>query len=220
MGTLHFGRSLPIYRTDFGTLRCREINKIYNFLLHRGLVISECYDGYVALVHPDLAEKVEDTLLGLGLTKTLLAASFHQLYDHIQLPLYEARVMEILCPGSLLVIHDEGQGKEIGLCIPDSYDLRDIGSAFGGVIKAFYWSQGGMSKVTDIFQNERLKQNGILQYGVMDSPFYEEYTPDKMTVVKINAPDDIECRIEGKIDSGFIKDASKNVSEMEIGEWM
>jgi len=50
---------MPEFRTDYGTLRTKELEKIVSFLNRRGVLIADCFDRKIVIVHSSLAKDIE-----------------------------------------------------------------------------------------------------------------------------------------------------------------
>lgn len=218
---LHFGLSMPTHRTDYGSLRSREIDKIITFLQQRGLLIAECFDTHIIIVYPSLFEDIKEVLTQNGWDPLLIGATLPNLSQETDLTLAQSRTLEVCSPGPLIVLRDSTWNADVfAVTIPDSFDLRDICCIFNGTMKVFIRkNKGRLKQIEDELHNLRLEQYHIRKMGVLESPFYEEDMSKQATVVKILGPGNVKCIDEGEISLKNVIEASKSISQWEIGEW-
>lgn len=217
---LHFGSTKSIDRTNSGSLLSRECEEIIDFLCRGGLLIAECFESIIIISHPRLVEKIKLPMINAGLQPLLLGATLHNLRQVTSFTLAENRVMESLCPGSLIIIRDDSLTSEkIPVAIPDNRDLRDILSSFNGVMQAFVWrGQGGQTQLEGILHNFDQQKCNFNLVGILE-PFYIESSDNRVTIARIISPGNVQCIVEGTISLKAVKEASNRVSVWEIEDW-
>lgn len=219
---IHFGFSSINYRSDSGALLGKELERIYDFLRQHGIVIADCFDSQIVFCHPDLYDSLKDAINSLGLYPLIIASNLHFLRESENHSIAEGRVMEALCPCSLILEDATGSNqKHLPFSIPDSFDLRDISCMYNGVLKVFYDKEGnGLNNLLAQLNDLDLNKYGFSRVGILNSPNYDgDYPPSKATIVCVESPGKIICRTLGDIDVESIKTASNSTSIWEIGEW-
>lgn len=216
---LHFGSTELTHRTKSGSLPSFELEKISDFLCRDGLLFAEYSDSIIVIPHPRLVEKITTLMVNAGFEPLLLGATLHSLRQVTSLSLAENRVMELLCPGSLVIMRDENLVSDKSpVAIPDNCDLRDILSAFNGVMQVFVrMGQGGLAQLEEILQDLD-QQHSFNMIGVLESSHMES-ADNRVTVVRIISPGNVQCIVEGTINLNTVKEASNRVSIWEIEDW-
>lgn len=219
---MRFGISMPESRTDYGTLRTKELEKIVSFLNRRGVLIANCFDRKIVIVHPSLAKDIEREMYNAGFQSLLIGATISNIRKSESLSLAQNRVLEALTPGALIIERsDENNSELISVAIPDNLDLRDICSSYEGAIQVFITN-------TDIGENElaeslsKMKLNGfdLNKIGILEYPYFDEEPANRIaTVAYIYKPDDVKLVKTGVYDLDILKQASSKISQYEIGEW-
>lgn len=220
---MRFGIPMPEFRTDYGTLRTRELEKIVSFLNRRGILIADCFDRKIVIVHPSLAKHIQGEMDNAGFQSLLIGATISNLRKSENLTLAQNRVLETLTPGAIIINRsDEKNTSLISIAIPDNLDLRDICSSYEGAIQVFITN-------TDIGENElieslsKMKLDGfdLNKIGILEYPYFDEDSANRIaTVAYIYGPNNIELVKTGVFDFDIVKQASSNISQYEIGEWI
>lgn len=217
---IRFGIPMPEFRTDFGTLRTRELEKIVNFINRRGILISECFERKVILVHPDIVKSVQTEMVRAGFQLLLIGATVSNLRKYEKFTLAQNRVLEALTPGALIINRGD-ENKAISVAVPDNLDLRDICSSYDGEMRVFITK-------TSVNENElieslnRLKVDEVdfNKIGIIEYPYFDEKIADKTaTVVQIFGPNNIKIEKEGVYDFDTVKQSTIELSQYEMGEW-
>ena len=219
---VQFGILMPEFRTDYGTLRTRELEKIVSFINHRGILIADCFDRKIVIVHPDLVKDIQEEMLNAGFQPLLIGSTVSNLRKNEKLNLAQNRVLEALTPGAL-IIHgsDENNTGLIPVAIPDNVDLRDICNSYEGVIQVYIAN-------TDIEENEliesfnKMKLDGLNlnKIGILEDRYFDEDPANRIaTAAYIYGPNNIKLVKEGVYDLDTVKQASAQFSQYEIGEW-
>lgn len=217
-----FGLSRINYRSDSGALLGKELERIYDFLRQHGLLITECFDSHIIICHPELYKNLIDAILGSELYPLIITSNLHCLRENIKLSIAENRVMEAVCPGALILENSSmAKQQRLPIAMPDSFDLRDLCSLFGGVLKVLLKADSiGIEGLLETLDSEAIRKAGFSQIGILETPNYDgDYPPSKATIVSVEAPGEIKCSSRGDIDLEVIKKASKHTSIWEIGEW-
>lgn len=218
----HFGWSMPICRTENGSLQSREIEKIRQFLFRRGVLIAQCFNSHVVILHPSLVKDVDAAFTNLGLGKMILAGSLPVLHQMIPLSIAESRVLELLTPGPLILVRgDESESDLLPVAIPDCFDLRDICSIYNGTMQVYFVTNNTeIQQLIEVLSGISLQQYGINQLGILEYPSYEgEGINDSATISRVYNPGNVKTIVEGAIDTNLIEKASKAVCLWEMGEW-
>lgn len=220
---MRFGIPMPEFRTDYGTLRTRELEKIVSFLNRRGILIADCFDRKIVIVHPSFAKHIQGEMDNAGFQSLLIGATISNLRKSENLTLAQNRVLETLTPGAIIINRsDEKNTSLISIAIPDNLDLRDICSSYEGAIQVFITN-------TDIGENElieslsKMKLDGfdLNKIGILEYPYFDEDSANRIaTVAYIYGPNNIELVKTGVFDFDIVKQASSNISQYEIGEWI
>lgn len=217
---LHFGLTKSMNNTNSGSLLSCEREKIIDFLCRDGLLFAECFDSIIVISHPRLVEKIKLPMVKSGLQPLLLGATLQDLRQVTSLTLAENRVMESLCPGSIIIMRDESLSSEkLPVAIPDNFDLRDILSSFNGVMQVYIGrAQGGLSQLEGILQNLDKQQCNFNMVGVLE-PSNIESIDNRVTIVRTISPGDVQCISEGAINLKTVVEASNRVSAWEVEDW-
>lgn len=132
---MRFGIPMPEFRTDYGTLRTKELERIVSFLNRRGVLIADCFDRKIVIVHPSLAKDIQREMDNAGFQSLLIGATVSNIRKNEILNLAQNRVLEALTPGALIINRsDENNSGLISVAIPDNLDLRDICSSYEGAV--------------------------------------------------------------------------------------
>lgn len=219
---MRFGISMPEFRTNNGTLKTRELEKIVSFLNTRGVLIADCFDRKIIIVHPSLMMSIQEEMLNMRFQPLLISSTVSNLRKSENLNLAQNRVLEALTPGALIINRDDDNNSSLlSVAIPDNLDLRDICSSFEGTIQVFITD-------TDIEETElvellsKMVIDGINfnKIGILECPYYDADPSNKIaTVVYIYEPNNIKLVRAGVYDFNTVKQASAKVSQYEIGEW-
>lgn len=211
----------PRSRSGNGALLNSEVERIKEFLRYRGLLLVEGLGGWLVVVHPAVATEVDRSLIDIGLRRVVLGASLEGLRRAIDLTIGETRVLEALSPGPLIVARGDGDASQTSLmAVPDSGDLRDIGSALGGTATAFLQAgSGGRDQLQDILSARNADDRFFSQLGVLESPVGSQTGRERATVVRISGPGAVDCLVEGALTVDSVTAASSQYSQWEIGDW-
>lgn len=217
--TQQFG--LAERRSGGGALLSGEVERIKGFLRNRGLLLAEGLGGWLVLVHPAVAAEVERPLLDGGLRQVILGAFVEGLRGVADLTVAETRALEVLSPGPLIVVKGNGEMPQATLmAVPDSDDLRDIGSALGGTATAFLQTgAGARAHVEDIVSGRRADDRAFNHFGALEPPAGRQNALKIPTVVRISGPRMVECLVEGALTVEAVTAASDVVSQWEIEDW-
>lgn len=217
-----FGISTPEFRTDYGTLRTRELEKIVGFLNRRGILIADCFERKIIIVHPSLAKDIQREMDNAGFQSLLIGATVSNLRKSENLSLAQNRVLETLTPGALIINRsDENNSALISVAVPDNLDLRDICSSYESAIQVFITN-------TNIEENKLIKslsainldRFGLNRIGILEYPYINEDPVERIvTVVYVYGPNDIKIVQPGVYDLNAVRQASSEISQYEIGEW-
>ena len=219
---MRFGIPVPEFRTDYGTLRTKELEKIVSFLNRRGVLIADCFDRKIVIVHPSLAKDIQREMDNAGFQALLIGATVSNIRKNEILNLAQHRVLEALTPGALIINRNDRKNSGlISVAIPDNLDLRDICSSYEGAIQVFITD-------TDIGENElaeslnKMKLDGfdLNKIGILEYPYFDEDPVNRIaTVAYIYGPNSIKLVKAGVYDFDIVKQASSKISQYEIGEW-
>lgn len=219
---MRFGMPMPEFRTNHGTLRTEELEKIGNFINRRGILITDCFDRKIIVVHPYLVKDIQDKMINAGFHPLLIASTVSSLRKKENLNLAQNRVLEALTPGALIINRcDDDNQDMISVAIPDNLDLRDICNLYDGVLQAFITN-------TSIKENElaeslsKMELDGFNsnKIGILEYPYFDEDPANGIaTVAYIYGPNNIKLVKEGMYDLDTVKQASTKFSQYEIGEW-
>lgn len=210
-----FGLTKPMHRSSSGDLLGCELEEISDFLKRDGLLVVEYSDNLIVIPHPARADSVKQPLIDAGLQPFLLGATLQNVRVATDLNLAENRVMELLSPGSLLLMRDS---DALPLLIPENRDLRDIATVFQGAMIAYcHRGTGEQTNMEEALQNIGNRLDSYM-IGILES--YRPTTKkDKITVVKIRNISDIECVSEGSIRINTVREAADRVSIWEVEDW-
>lgn len=219
---MRFGIPMSEFRTDYGTLRTRELEKIISFLNRRGILIADCFDRKIVIAHPSIAKGIQGEMENAGFQSLLIGATVSNIRKRENLTLAQNRVLEALTPGALIINrNDENNSKLISVAIPDSLDLRDICSSYEGAIQVFITNTDiGENELVEILSKIELEGLNLNKIGILEYPYFDEDSANRIaTVVYIYGPNNIELVKTGVYDLDIVKQASTNFSQYEIGEW-
>lgn len=219
---LRFGAPMPEFRTDQGTLRTRELEKIYSFINQRGVLIADCFDRKIVIIHPHLVKDTQEKMINAGFQPLLIGSTVSNLRKNEKLNLAQNRVLEALTPGALIINRSgENSASLIPVAIPDNIDLRDICSLYEGVIQVFVTNK--CIKENDLAESlSKLELDGLNmnKIGILEYPYIDEDSVNRIaTVAYVYGPDNIELVKTGMYDLDTVKQASAQLSQYEIGEW-
>lgn len=211
-------------RSFGGSLLCSEIEKIRSFLRFGGTLATNAMGGLILLRHPETAPVDGVLRPGQRASELLLAAGVEQLREHLDLRAAEIRTMESLSPGPLVLeVAGESDLWRRRVCVPDSIDLRDIASSLGGMVPArFLEEEGeGPSLVQSALDQstEGSPATGVHAVGVLELHEHHNGLLGRPTVVRVLSPGSIECLSQGATSLEMVVQASKRLSEWEMGEW-
>lgn len=209
---------LERHRNGSGALLSSEVERIKGFLRFRGLLLAEGLGGWLVIVHPAVADR---PLLNVGFQRVVLGSSLEALRRAVLLTVAETRALEILSPGPLIVAKgDDDASQAMLMAVPDSADLRDIGSASGGTATAFLQAGvRGRAQLEDVLSAGGDHGREFSNLGVLESPVGSRTAPELPTVVRISGPDIVECLVEGAFTVDRVKVACGVISQWEIGDW-
>ena len=210
------------FRTDYGTLRTRELEKITSFLNRRGVLIADCFDRKIVIVHPSLVKKIKGEMDDVGFQPLLIGATVSNLRKSENLTLAQNRVLEMLTPGALIINRsDKNNSSLISVAIPDNLDLRDICSSYEGAIQVFIASTDvGENELVELLSKMKLDGFDLNKIGILEYPYFDEDPANRIaTVAYIYGPNNVKLIKKGVYDLDTVKQASSNVSQYEIGEW-
>lgn len=219
---MRFGIPMSEFRTDYGTLRTRELEKIISFLNRRGILIADCFDRKIVIVHPSIAKGIQGEMENAGFQSLLIGATVSNIRKRENLTLAQNRVLEGLTPGALIINrNDENNSKLISVAIPDSLDLRDICSSYEGAIQVFITNTDiGENELVELLRKIELEGLNLNKIGILEYPYFDEDSANRIaTVTYIYGPNNIELVKTGVYDLDIVKQASTNFSQYEIGEW-
>lgn len=219
---MRFGIPMSEFRTDYGTLRTRELEKITSFLNRRGVLIADCFDRKIVIVHPSLVKKIKGEMDDVGFQPLLIGATVSNLRKSENLTLAQNRVLEMLTPGALIINRsDKNNSSLISVAIPDNLDLRDICSSYEGAIQVFIASTDvGENELVELLSKMKLDGFDLNKIGILEYPYFDEDPANRIaTVAYIYGPNNVKLIKKGVYDLDTVKQASSNVSQYEIGEW-
>lgn len=219
---MRFGIPMSEFRTDYGTLRTRELEKITSFLNRRGVLIADCFDRKIVIVHPSLVKKIKGEMDDVGFQPLLIGATVSNLRKSENLTLAQNRVLEMLTPGALIINRsDKNNSSLISVAIPDNLDLRDICSSYEGAIQVFIASTDvGENELVELLSKMKLDGFDLNKIGILEYPYFDEDPANRIaTVAYIYEPNNVKLIKKGVYDLDTVKQASSNVSQYEIGEW-
>ncbi len=219
---IYFGIPLPEFRTEYGSLRTTELEKISVFLNKRGVLIAECFDRKIVIVHPSLVKDIQNEMVNAGLKPLLISSTVSNLRKSENLSPVQNRVLEALTPGALIINRsDENNSELISVAIPDNIDLRDICSSYEGVLQVFITNSDIEEKeLVNLLSNIKLGRFNLNKIGILQYPYFDENTANKIaTVAYVYGPNNIELVKTGIYNLDILKQASVKVSQYEIGEW-
>ena len=219
---VQFGIPMPEFRTNYGTLRTRELEKIVSFINQRGILIADCFDRKIVIVHPDLVKDIQEEMLNAGFQPLLIGSTVSNLRKNEKLNLAQNRVLEALTPGALIIYRsDENNTSLISVAIPDNVDLRDICSSYEGVIQVYITNTDIEEKeLIESFNKMKLDGLNLNKIGILEDPYFDEDPANRIaTAAYIYGPNNIKLVKEGIYDLDTVKQASAQFSQYEIGEW-
>lgn len=210
-----FGLTKPMHRSSSGDLLGCELEEIYDFLKRDGILIAEYSDYIIVIPNPNRVESVRQPLLDAGLQPVMLGATLQNVRVATDLNLAENRVMELLSPGSLLLVRDH---DALSLLIPENRDLRDIATIFQGTMIAY--CRRMVEEHAKIEETLQIIGNKLGNYmiGVLES-YHPNVKKEMITVVKIRSISNIECVSEGSISISTVREAADRVSIWEVEDW-
>lgn len=220
---MRFGIPMPEFRTDYGTLRTRELEKIVCFLNKRGLLIADCFDRKIVIVHPSLVKDIQEEMINEGFQLLLIGATVSNLRKIENLNLAQNRVLETLTPGALIISrNDDNNSSLISVAIPDNLDLRDICSSYEGAIQVFitdtYIEE---NKLVELLGKMKLDGFDLNKIGILEYPYFDEDLADRIaTVAYIYEPNNVKIEKAGIYDLDTVKQATAKSSQYEMGEWI
>lgn len=220
---MRFGIPMPEFRTDYGTLRTRELEKIVCFLNKRGVLIADCFDRKIVIVHPSLVKDIQEEMVNAGFQPLLIGATISNLRKSENLNLAQNRVLETLTPGALIINrNDDNNSSLISVAIPDNLDLRDICSSYGGAIQVFitdtYIEENELAELLGKMKLDGFDMNKI---GILEYPYFDEDPVDRIaTVAYIYEPNNVKLVKVGIYDLDTVKQATAKSSQYEMGEWI
>lgn len=219
---MRFGISRPEIRTDFGTLRTRELEKIVSFINKRGILIADCFDRKIVIVHPYLVKDIQEKMINAGFQPLLIGSTVSNLREKEKLNLAQNRVLEALTPGALIINRcNDNNSSLISVAVPDSFDLKDICSLYEGTIQVFITNTGiEEDELVNSLNKIQLDELNLSKIGILEYPYFGEDSANMIaTVAYIYGPNNIKLVKEGVYDLDTMKQASTKVSQYEIGEW-
>jgi hypothetical protein len=208
------------HRSGSGALLSGEVERIKGFLRNRGLLLAEGLGGWLVVVHPAVAAEAERPLLDAGLRRVVLGASIEGIRGVADLTVAETRALEVLSPGPLIVAKGNGDESEATLiAVPDSDDLRAIGSALGGTATAFLQTGASARAHVEDIVSGGPDDDPAHRLGVLEPSAERRNAPELPTVVRISGPRTVECLAEGALTVDAVTAASDVVSQWEIEDW-
>lgn len=218
---MRFGISMPEFRTDYGTLRTRELEKIVSFLNKRGILLADCFDRKIVIVHPSLVKNIQEEMINAGLQLLLIGSTVSNIRKSENLNLAQNRVLEMLTPGALIIARSDNDSSLLSIAIPDNLDLRDICSSYEGAIKVFITNTSiEENELVDSLRKMKLDGFNVNKIGILEYPYFDEDPTDRIaTVAYVYEPNNIKLVKAGVYDLDAVKQASTKFSQYEIGEW-
>lgn len=219
---MRFGISIPEFRTDYGTLRTRELEKIVSFLNRRGVLIADCFDRKIVIVHPSLVKNIQGKMINAGFQPLLIGSTVSNIRKIEDLNLAQNRVLEMLTPGALIIARSDDKNSDlIAVAIPDNLDLRDICSSYEGAIQVFITNTSiEGNELVELLNKMELKGLDLNKIGILEYLYYYEDPAERTaTVACIYGPNNINLIKAGVYDLDTVKQASTKISQFEIGEW-
>lgn len=220
---MRFGISMPEFRTDYGTLRTRELEKIVSFINRRGILIADCFDRKTVIVHPSLVKNIQEEMKNAGFQLLLIGSTASSIRKSENLNLAQNRVLEMLTPGALIISRsDDSDSNFVSVAIPDNIDLRDICSSYEGAIQVFITNTSiEGNELAESLNKMELKGLDLNKIGILEYPYFDEEPANKIaTVACIYGPNNINLIKAGVYDLDTVKQASAKISQFEIGEWI
>ena len=219
---IRFGIPMAEFRTKYGTLRTRELERIISFLNKKGILIANCFDRKIIIVHPHLVRSIQEKMINAGFKSLLISATVSNLRKNEALNLAQNRVLEALTPGAIIIERtNEENSKLIAVAVPDNSDLRDICSSYEGTIHGFITDKEiDENELIESISKIKLDEFDMNKIGILEFPYFDENSSDMIaTVVHIYGSDNIKLTKEGAYDYYSVKQATNQVSQYEIGEW-
>ena len=219
---MRFGIPMPEFRTEYGTLRTRELEKIAVFLYKRGVLIADCFERKIIIVHPSLVKNIQKEMVNMGFQSILIGSTLSNLRKSENLNLVQNRVLEALTPGALIINRsDENNSDLISVAVPDNVDLRNICSLYEGTIQAFITNSViEENELAKLLGNVELNGLDLNNIGILEYPYFDEDSTNKIaTVAYVYGPNNIKVVKTGVYNLDILKQASVKVSQYEIGEW-
>lgn len=219
---IRFGFPMPEFRTDYGTLRTRELEKIISFLNRKGVLIADCFDRKIVIVHPCFVREIQEEMINVGYQPLLIGATVSNLRKNENLNLAQNRILEALTPGALII--DRSRDNDFGslsVAIPDNLDLRDICSSYEGTIQVFITNTcTEEDEMVESLRKMKCDWSNLNRIGILEYPYFDEDPAERIaTVVCVYGPNNIKLVKEGTYDLETVKQASSEPSQYEIGEW-
>lgn len=221
--TIRFGIPTLEFRTNYGSLRTRELERIMGFLNRRGIILADCFERKIVIIHPDLMKESNEEMTAAGFQTLLIGSTVSNIRQCENLNLMQNRVLEAFTPGALIVNrYDDNDAGLISVAVPDDPDLRDICSLYGGTLRVFvtdtYIQENDFIECLKTVKLDGLNMNVI---GVLECQYCNEDSVGAIaTVVNINGSNDIELVKPGVYDFDIVRQASAKYSQYEMGEWI
>lgn len=218
---MRFGIPMPEFRTDYGTLRTRELEKIVNFLNKRGILLADCFDRKIVIVHPSLVKSIQEEMINAGFQLLLIGSTVLNIRKSENLNLAQNRVLEMLTPGALIIARSDNNSGLLSIAIPDNLDLRDICCSYEGAIKVFITNSSiGENELIESLSKIKLDGFNVNKIGILEYPYFDDDPTDRIaTVAYVYEPNNIKLVKAGVYDLDAVKQASAKFSQYEIGEW-
>lgn len=219
---MRFGIPMPEFRTDYGTIKTRELEKIVNFLNKRGVLIADCFDRKIVIVHPVLVKNIQEKMENAGFQSLLIGATLSILRKSENLTLAQNRVLEMLTPGALIIVRsDDNISDLLSVAIPDNLDLRDICSSYKGTLQVFITNTSiEENELAELLSKMELDGIDLSKIGILEYPYFDEDPANRIaTVAYVYGPNNIKLVKAGVYDLDAVKQASTKFSQYEIGEW-
>lgn len=219
---IRFGIPMPEFRTDYGTLKTKELQKIISFINKRGLLIADCFDRKIVFVHPCVVKNIQEKMISAGFQHLLIGSTISSLRKHENLSLAQNRVLEKLTPGALIINrNDDNNSSLVSIAIPDNIDLRDICSSYEGVMQGFITNTStNENEIVELLSNMELSGVNTNEIGILEYPYFDENLTNTIaTVAYVYGPNNVKIVKAGVYDLETVKQASAMISQYEIGEW-
>lgn len=220
MSEQKFGLPIAEFRTDYGTLKSRELEKITSHLNRRGILLATCFDRKIVIVNPYLVNDVKSFMDREKFEQLLIGATVANIREKQLLNLAQNRVLEALTPGAIIVC-DNNKPDQMPAAVPDNLDLRDLCSVYGGTLQVFVAPNNmNEQELCDMFTKMDIAGFNLNTIGILEYPYYDE-DPNSVvaTVVSITDLNNVHIVKKGIYNSDVISLALNTVSCYEIGEW-